>query len=358
MTHPLPAEIPRSKSIERKPFKKPSEFEEEEALEDFLKSVRHKALQLKGRRFSDDEIAESAHAYSLAFSAEMLEDTRRFKIPVRLSGEGISEPNTEMGIARLSDTEKAILVKFDINEGYRPVSSFESREGIIESIYAQPFALLDENNERTGENVLQVRYIIRSTTPMERHVQHETDNFDAVHVQAWPAFVAAADTVTIESAALHKVREGMLLQHQLADMGFAGVIFRRNLEKLAQEFKMEKNHQYTDLEALKRLQSLGNLAGTLAKRGPEQAEVVKKAIFEVLNIGKRLVVAGVSGMPVAGQDEFVPVQGVVSGQVWGLQLPESETDPTVPALIIDESDSPDKSRLYVFEFSEIQGVKF
>ncbi|MDB5161574.1 MAG: hypothetical protein JWM52_82 [Candidatus Saccharibacteria bacterium] len=358
MTNPRQTEFHRPASIERKPPKLPVEFEDENAVEDFLKSVRHKALQLKGQRFTDDEIGEKAQAYSAAFNAELIEDIRRFKVPVRLSGEGILEPNSEIGIAKISDTKKAVVVQFDVNEGYRPVSTFESREGIIESIYAQGFGLLDTEGARTGENVLQVRYVIRALQPMERHVQHETDYFDAVHVQAWPAYIAAADVVTIESVALQKVREGMLLQHQLVEMGFAGVIFRRNLEKLAQEFRGEKKYEYTQLEGLKRLQSLGNLAGTLAKRGPEQAEVVKKAIFEVLNIGKPLVVAGVSSMPVAGQEEFVSVQGKVSGQVWGLQLPESETDPTVPALILDEKDSPDSSRLYVFEFSEIQGVKF
>lgn len=358
MTHPQPAEIPRPKSIERKPFKKPNEFEEEAALEDFLKTVKHRALEVKRTRFTDDEVGAKAKVYTDLLNDELLSNPRLYDIPVRMSGDGIQEPNSDIKIGKLSERSKAIMVQFDTEEGYRPVSHFEYRTGRIESIYAQPFAFIGEDNQPTGENTLQIRYVVRTDTPQERHVMHDTQYFDAVHVLAWPAFIADADTVTIESSLLHKERENVLMQHQLAEMGFAGEIFRRNLAKLAYEFQGVKSHEFTQLEGLKRLQSLGNLAGTLAKRGPDQAEVVKRAILEVLSLGKNLVIAGTSYMPMAGQDKPVALIGQVNGQIWGLQLPESETDPTIPALILEEKGSPDKTPLYVFEFSEIQGVKF
>lgn len=362
MTQPPADHIPTEPRPER--FKQPetpelvNHFEREEALEDYFKTLKHIAEETKRTIYdSEQEVDAAAEHYNAVVNQGLFEHPERLKIPVRISGVGVSEPDTEAKIVTLPNGTKGVLVQFDPENGYRTVPYMDARVGHLESIFVQPVGLLDEENRPNGQHVLQLRYVIRAGIPETKNITMEASHLDVSRVNVWHAFLAVIETVDIQALALYEQRQKLLFAEQLASKGILGSNFEKYLNKISEDMSNEAPHSFTELPEVEHLKAIGRAGGRIAKKSPEHAEVIKQALLDVLPIGKHLIIGGVSQSPTVA-DGPIKVSGEVHGVLWDILLPSSEDDDTEPALILDEKGDDNSSRLYIFGIEDINSFKY
>ncbi|MFZ3009583.1 MAG: hypothetical protein WA030_01010 [Candidatus Microsaccharimonas sp.] len=342
-------------------IKTPEVFEEmysgELALEDYFKSLRHRAIEAKSKKFATIQEAEdAADAYTTVISSSLYDHMERLRMPVIVTGDGILEPDTEFEVKPTTDTKFAISVELDVEAGYRPVPNFDTRFGVIEMIHVRPVSELDEEGFPTGVHSLEARYIIRAGQPQYKNVTTVNSPFDALQVQMWPAYIAEIDTVDIQSLVLHNVRKENRFQYQISQTGIMQTRFYKRLTILQEGLKRTHSSEFVPIPDIDHLKSAGRLGGIIAQNTPELAELVQESFLRVLPLGKTLQLAGASFIP-QGEEEPIPVIGEVHGTVWDIQFPTSKDDPTGASIILEEKISPTTSRMHIFAFEDITGLK-
>jgi hypothetical protein len=333
-------------------------YEREEKLEDYLKTLKGIAEETKRKIYtSEQEVDLAAEHFNTEINQGLFEHPERLKTPVRISGEGVSEPDTSTDIVKLPDGNKGVLVQFDPDNGYRTVPYMDARVGFLESIFVQPVGLLDEHNMPNGQYILQLRYVVRAGAPEVRSITMEASHLDVSRVNVWHAFLAVIETVDIQALKLYEMRQKLLFADQLAAKGILGSNFEKYLGMVRSAMGNEAPYTFNELAEIEHLKAVCRSAARIAKKSPEHAEVVKQALFEVLPLGKHLLISGVSQSPRI-VDGSIQVNGEVHGVLWDILLPTSEDDVTKPALILDEEGDGNSSRLYIFDIEDIDSFKY
>jgi len=342
-------------------IKTPEFFEEmfsgELALEGYFKSLRERAIEARAKKFNTIQEAEdAADAYTAVISTSLYEHMDRLRMPVIVTGEGVLEPDTDFDVKPTTDTKFAISVEIDVEAGYRPVPNFDTRFGVLEMVHVRPVSELDEDGFPTGVHSLEARYIIRAGQPQYRNVTTVNSPFDALQVQMWPAYIAEIDTVDIQSLVLHNQRKEMRFQQQISQTGIMQTRFYKQLSVLGEGLKRTNSSNFVPIPDIEHLKKAGRLGGIIAQNNPELAELIQESFLRVLPLGKTLQIAGASFIP-QGEDKPVPVMGEVHGVVWDIQFPTSKEDPTGASIILEEKISPTTSRMHIFAFEDITGLK-
>lgn len=340
-------------------------FKGERSLEDYFKTLRYRVIQLSDRVFTNEEEAEKAMSGHVdAINDEFFSQPEKFKMPVVITGEGISEPNVESGIPSLSDGRRAIMIAFNQDNGYIPAPSFETKTGYLEGVYGQVVSFIDDEGVPTGQHVVQIRYIVRAKYAETIEVTLEGPNIAAVRAEVYPAYLASIATVDIQSETLSKEREAEALASEMALRGITGSSFKQKVESLEESLKRSSPYEFIDLSDIDDFRSIGRLGGLIARQSPDHARTVKEVIMRALTEGRPLKIDGTSLLPRIG-DEPIIVTGEMKGEVFDILLPESEDDPTIPSIILncdveteEGSATLTKSMLYIFDFEQINAVKF
>jgi hypothetical protein len=216
MTQPPADRIPSDPKPEV--FKQPqtpelvNHFEREVELERYFKTLKDIAQETKEKIYSSEqEVDSAAEHFNSEINQSLFEHPERLKTPVRISGVGVSEPDTSMDIVDLPDGNRGVLVQFDPTNGYRTVPNMDARVGVVESIFVQPVSLLDEENKPNGQHILQLRYVVRSLAPEMRSITMEASHLDVSRVNVWHAFLAVVETVDIQALALYEMGKNFCL---------------------------------------------------------------------------------------------------------------------------------------------------
>ncbi|MEO6109903.1 MAG: hypothetical protein ABIP50_02755 [Candidatus Saccharimonadales bacterium] len=338
-------------------------FTSEREFEDYFKTVQYRIAQVRGTVFTDEIEAERAldeHVDSI--NDEIFDHPEWFKIPVVITGEGISEPNADSSISNLTDGRRAIVIAFDPEQGYAATPSFETKTGYIEGVYGQVISLFDDNEIPTGQHAVNVRYIVRAKYPETIDITLGGPNIAALRVEAYPAYFAHIDMVEIETEALNKQRQAEVLTNDMVLRGITGSVFQHKLTKVEESLNNDTPFQFMTFENIEDFRSVGTLGAVIARKGPDYARTVKEAMLNALRVGRPLKVDGTCLLPRIGDDPIL-VTAELKGEIYDIMLPESPEDTIAPTLVLSclietGEGQPPKEVLYFFDFEQIHALKF
>ncbi|MDB5161657.1 MAG: hypothetical protein JWM52_165, partial [Candidatus Saccharibacteria bacterium] len=167
------------------------------------------------------------------------------------------------------------------------------------------------------------------------------------------ALVRLDGTAEVKITPLEVVREGDVLQKEIAKLGLTHTLFMAKLNTLQRALYNEDPTDFMDLDKLKLLHRLGSLGEVQARKGDGYSTAVSQAILSIIGKDRKVGIGFVEKM-----DENISTSSMKIGSVLEILMPSSAEDTIAPTLVLESIDGLGNDDPFSIRFDQITAFRF